>query len=259
MQVNDAGSDSGLRLELFLGDDATQSQYILNSGARVVIHDQSETPIIISEGTDVSTGFQTNIGVSKSYLSKLDSPYSDCIKNVKSPDSFDSDYYRAIFNILNMTTYRQKICTRICLQSYVKQKCTCLDGSLPNIYGSNETICATIEKLKCVSNARISYFSKEASQTCKECPLECDSTNFILSISNSRYPTRYYQHYMQAQTNVLDRLPPNFGSEITKTTVLVTVFYDDLATTNIKETPAVTPESLLGNIGGNLGLFIVSS
>lgn len=49
-QVNEAGSDRSLKLELFIGDDATQSQYMLNSGARVVVHNQTITPIINSEG-----------------------------------------------------------------------------------------------------------------------------------------------------------------------------------------------------------------
>ena len=52
-QSNEAGPDGAFKLELFLGDDEYQNQYILNSGARVVIHNQSVTPIIISEGIDV--------------------------------------------------------------------------------------------------------------------------------------------------------------------------------------------------------------
>jgi hypothetical protein len=92
--VNEAGSDRGLSLELFLGDDPTQSQFVTNSGARVVIHNQSTTPLINSEGVDISTGFQTNIGVRRSFISKLDAPYSDCLKDISSPDSFPSEFYK---------------------------------------------------------------------------------------------------------------------------------------------------------------------
>lgn len=107
-QVNEAGSDRSLNLELFIGDDATQSQYMLNSGARVVVHNQSISPIISSEGIDIATGFKTNVAFRRSFLSRLDAPYSDCIKNITSPNSYKSTYYKAIFNVLNMTTYRQK-------------------------------------------------------------------------------------------------------------------------------------------------------
>ncbi len=87
-------------------------------------------------------------------------------------------------------------------------------------------------------------------------PLECDSSEFSISLSNSRYPSRYYQGYLTAHTNVLTRILPATISDITKSTVLFSVFYDDLATTYISETPQDTPSSLLGAIGGNLVTFL---
>lgn len=81
---------------------------MLNSGARVVVHNQSISPIISSEGLDIATGFKTNVAFRRSFLSRLDAPFSDCIKNTTSSTSFKSRYYKAIFNTLNMTTYRQK-------------------------------------------------------------------------------------------------------------------------------------------------------
>lgn len=255
-QINEAGSDQSLKLELFLGYDLTQSQYILNSGARVIIHNQSFTPIISSEGIDVPTGFQTNIGIKRSFLFKMDSPYNDCIKNTRSADSYDSKYYQAIFKILNMTTYSQKICYRLCLQEFIRKKCSCIDGSLPSI-DKNTEICQNIDSLKCVAESRVDYFSDHESELCSDCPQECDTTSFQISASSSRYPTRYYQNYLSSRTNILSRFPPGTpSSEITKSTVLLNVFYDDLATTYTTELPALTPVGLLGIIGGNLGLFI---
>lgn len=69
-QSNEAGPDGALKLELFLGDDDYQNQFILNSGAHIVVHNQSLAPIIVSEGVDIATGFQTNIGIRRSFLSK---------------------------------------------------------------------------------------------------------------------------------------------------------------------------------------------
>jgi hypothetical protein len=249
-QINEAGSDRSLKLELFLGDDAAQSQYILNSGARIIVHNQTVSPIISSEGTDISTGFQTNIGVKRSFISKLDYPYSYCIKNIESPDSYNTFYYKAIFNILNMKTYRQKVCIRLCLQDYIKNKCNCLDGSLPNIYRTNLTICNNIGLLQCVYDARIEYFNDPVASSCKDCPLECDTVNYQLTNSNSRYPTKYYLSYLKNHTDILNRMVVTDDGQITKSCVLLNVFYDDLATTYTTEIPAITPISLLGSIGG---------
>ena len=93
-QVNEAGPDKSLQLELFVGNDQTQSQYILNSGVRVIVHDQDVTPIIISEGINIATGFKTNVDIERSIKNKLGSPYTDCIKNVDSPKAFTSYFYK---------------------------------------------------------------------------------------------------------------------------------------------------------------------
>ncbi len=80
--------------------------------------------------------------------SRLDYPYSDCVKDISSPNGFDSMFFKAIFNILNMTIYRQKVCARLCLQDYVIAKCNCTDGSLPNIYQdslANTSTCNTLQ------------------------------------------------------------------------------------------------------------------
>ena len=256
--INEAGSDRSLKLELFLGDDVTQSQFIMNSGARIVVHNQTVYPLISSEGKDISTGFQTNIGIKSSFVSRLDAPYSDCVKKADSPDSFKSFYYKAIFNILNMTTYRKKICTRLCLQNYIKNICNCLDGSLPNIYQNNYTYCNSIDSLKCVTNARILYFNDEAASSCLDCPQECDSYQYAIFTSSSRYPTSYYLNYTVYQKNFSSILPENSSLDtfIGKSFLIANIFYDDLDYKSVTEVPALSFELLVSNIGGNLGLFI---
>jgi hypothetical protein len=199
----------------------------------------------------------------RSFLSKLDAPYSDCIKNAKSSSSYDSFFYKAMFDSLNFTTYRQKSCFRICLQEFIKNECDCVDGSLPNIWkldNQSFPVCFTIKSLECVAQSRIEFFKRSDSESCTDCPLECESVNYQLSSSNSRYPTLYYLTYLRKYTNLITRFPnPNSVSDnqITKSTVLVNVFYDDLAITYTNEVASVTPVSLLGTIGGNLGLFVV--
>lgn len=255
-RINEAGSDQSLKLELFLGYDLTQSQFILNSGARVVVHNQTTKPIINNEGLDIPSGFQTNIGIKRSFFHKLDGLYSNCVKNSRSPDSYNSFFYKATFTVLKMKVYRQKICLRLCLQDYILKNCKCLDGSLPNIY-QNQSICESLLSLECVVRSRGDYFNSISLSSCSQCPLECDSYNFKLTTSSSRYPTRYYRNYLSIHTDIMDRFPQGTGrDEITKSTVLINVFYDDLSTTYTSETPAVSPVALLGNIGGNLGLFI---
>lgn len=83
---------------------------MLQSGARVVIHNQTYKPSIISEAVELSTNYMTNIGVVRSFYYKLSDPYSDCVKDANSVNGHDSPYYKAMFTILNVTSYRQKDC-----------------------------------------------------------------------------------------------------------------------------------------------------
>lgn len=155
---------------------------------------------------------------------------------------------------------------RICLQAFVLSKCSCIDGSLPNINLDlrNQTdVCQNISALNCVSDARITYFSENSTSsadcTATQCPLECDSASYEITTSSSRYPTSYYQSYLRAHTNILGKFPAAAPPELTKTTVYLSVFYDEIATTYTEEVPAITGTSVLGTIGGNLGLFIGAS
>jgi hypothetical protein len=46
----------------------------------VVIHNQSYVPLIQQEGELLSTNYQTDFGISRSFIRKLESPYSSCVK-----------------------------------------------------------------------------------------------------------------------------------------------------------------------------------
>lgn len=143
--------------------------------------------------------------------------------------------------------------------------CDCIDGSLPNIYHETSApkVCHTIDKLDCISDAQIKYFSQNSTLVaeCKslQCPIECDSQSFEIATSSSRYPTAYYQSYLRAHTNILEKFPSGVPPELTRTTAYLSIFYEDLAYTFTEEVPAIDGFSVLGTIGGNLGLFIGAS
>jgi hypothetical protein len=182
----------------------------------------------------------------RTFLYKLDKPYSDCIKNTNSPDGFDSVFYKAMFNQLNMTTYRQKNCVRLCLQEFIMNQCKCVDAGLPNIW--NVSICASLDSLDCIAQSRVDYFKNAQSSSCPQCPLECFSVNYYVSSSNSRYPTAYYTNYLRFKTDLVSRFPKTTivsDNHIQKNIVIFNVFYDDLATVYVTE----LPESILFNFG----------
>ena len=143
-----------------------------------------------------------------------------------------------MFNKLNMTAYRQKNCLKLCLQEYVKNLCSCIDGSLPNIYGQFP-VCTSMIDIDCLDKSRLRYAKDNDANACKSCPVECDSIEYALSTSKSRYPTYYYTQYIKYQTSITQKANVINDNYIQKNIVLLNVFYEDLATVFINEIPEV--------------------
>ena len=56
-QMNEAGSDRSFNLQLYLGDEFSQGEFMFSSGAVVAIHNQSVQPLMAAEGKFLSTKF----------------------------------------------------------------------------------------------------------------------------------------------------------------------------------------------------------
>ena len=133
-----------------------------------------------------------------------------------------------------MTAYRQKNCLKLSLQEYIKNLCGCIDGSLPNIYGQFP-VCTSLDEINCLGKS--GQFIEANSFL--ECPIECDSVEYRLSITKSRYPTLYYTQYLRYQTAITKKANVPNDNYIQKNIVLLNVFYEDLATVFINEKPEV--------------------
>lgn len=167
-KITEPGSDRSFKLELFLGDEWSQGIFMEQSGGVVVVHNQSTTPMLQTEGKQLATNYQTDIGIKRSFITKLKKPFSNCVEDIHSPNGYNSIFFKAMFEILKMKTYRQKYCLRLCLQEYIKHQCGCLDAGLPIIYPFFP-VCNNISAIDCASIKRISYTQNKEASACKEC------------------------------------------------------------------------------------------
>jgi hypothetical protein len=53
--MNEAGSERSFKLEIYLGDEFTQNQFMYASGALVTIHKQDLKPLVVAEGKFLAT------------------------------------------------------------------------------------------------------------------------------------------------------------------------------------------------------------
>ncbi len=115
---------------------------------------------------------------------------------------------------------------------------------MPNIY-SDQNVCASLDELSCVKKWRIAYSKDSEANACLDCPLECDSVDYKISVSKSRYPTVYYTQYLRYQTNITNLAYLPNDNYIQKNIVLLNVFYADLATLYVEEVPEVIFRNLI--------------
>lgn len=113
-----AGRDFGLSLQLFAGTPSKQAPWISTTGIVVAIYNSSSRPLFSEEGIKVKTGVETNLMLTRREINRLPKPFSNCIEDVFSRDSYDSNEYRLVFN--TSIAYRQSICLQRCSTGYVK-------------------------------------------------------------------------------------------------------------------------------------------
>lgn len=120
-----SGSFNGLTLELFVGEPTNLYSLSYTTGAHVIVHNRTVRQPQFYDGLSVSVGTCTNIAVSRVYSSRMQQPYSDCVRNGDLDNRpRDRSLYAATLLNANLT-YRQSDCFDVCLQRYVVEYCGC--------------------------------------------------------------------------------------------------------------------------------------
>ncbi|XP_074650928.1 bile acid-sensitive ion channel-like [Tubulanus polymorphus] len=223
------GSASGLYLEIDVASD--QYTYLLDeythTGLKYLIHSPSEPPFVMVEGDDVSSGFEVSTSVRRRQHSNLVAPWGECRNDIKL-ENFDS--------------YTVPACVLECQSRYVTQRCGCNPSYLPGKGKKcdvTEMICARLVHAEVNSNLP---------QFC-DCPIACDYNQHDVRLSYARYPTEKHAQTL-AEKAKLD------AAYIKSNVAALRIFFEELSYEKIEQQVAVTFGDLLGDIGGQMGLFL---
>ena len=199
-------------------------------GLAVWIHNKSASPSIERSIIEVRSNSSYYIEVERTFESKLEEPYNNCLKDVS---TFKKNKTLVEIFLKKKETYSQEKCLDLCFDLFYinENQCKCIEAELGNVL----TQCWSIEENSSYSGCtwlyRTKFQSRSLVEKCSEyCPLECDHMSFFLSIKN--------------------------GILLTKSQVVIIVFYKTLKYTSITQLPKTKPEQLISNLGGYLGLFV---
>lgn len=217
---------------------------------------------LFTKAITLEAGSETFVAVRRVFTSKLKHPYSDCLSKLKPFSNYSAKLF-SYFNELNVTYYDQEFCYYMCYQDQLADKCYCSDIETKKI--RNVTYCSTEEEINCMNDFRAFFSTTDLKTLCYfSCPIQCDSIKYELKTHQLTYPTEWYVLNLIIQKSPFvgiqspdpyDVLDDNY--KLAKQSFIkMIVNYDDLTSTFIIDSPKFTFEQLLGNVGGQLGLFV---
>ncbi|KAM5127166.1 acid-sensing ion channel 1C-like, partial [Mantella aurantiaca] len=244
------GTGNGLELMM----DIQQDEYLplfnetaetsLEAGVKVQIHSQDEPSSIDQLGFGVAPGFQTFVSCQQQKLKYLPPPWGDC-----KDTPFKSPYF---------PSYSITACRIDCETRYILEKCQCRMVHMPGqgVIGGAlgyESGCHW-GRMDFLISFIIFYTdqSGENGNSLCDCDTPCEMVRFGKELSMVKIPSKASASYLARKYNKTEQY-------IAENVLVLDIFFEALNFETIEQKKAYEVAGLLGDIGGQMGLFIGAS
>ncbi|XP_072549287.1 acid-sensing ion channel 2 isoform X1 [Salminus brasiliensis] len=232
------GTGNGLEIML----DIQQDEYLpvwgeteetaFEAGVRVQIHSQAEPPFVHELGFGVAPGFQTFVATQEQRLTYLPPPWGECVSR-----ALDSGFFQV---------YSVTACRIECETRYIVENCNCRMVHMPG----DSPYCTPEQYKDCAEPALAALSAVEGSNCI--CRNPCNMTRYNKELSMVKIPSKTSARYLEKKFNRSEKY-------ITDNILVLDVFFEALNYETIEQKKAYEVAGLLGDIGGQMGLFIGAS
>ncbi|KAF6338830.1 acid sensing ion channel subunit 1 [Rhinolophus ferrumequinum] len=232
------GTGNGLEIML----DIQQDEYLpvwgetdetsFEAGIKVQIHSQDEPPFIDQLGFGVAPGFQTFVACQEQRLIYLPPPWGTCKAVTMDSDFFDS--------------YSITACRIDCETRYLVENCNCRMVHMPG-----DAPYCTPEQYKECADPALDFLVEKDQEYCV-CEMPCNLTRYGKELSMVKIPSKASAKYLAKKFNKSEQY---IGENI----LVLDIFFEVLNYETIEQKKAYEIAGLLGDIGGQMGLFIGAS
>ncbi|XP_072324656.1 acid-sensing ion channel 1C isoform X1 [Scyliorhinus torazame] len=232
------GTGNGLEVML----DIQQDEYLpvwdkteetsFEAGLKIQIHTQDEPPYIHELGFGVAPGFQTFVSTQEQRIMYLPPPWGDCRMS-----NMNSGFF---------STYSITACRIDCETRYLVENCNCRMVHMPG----NADVC-TPEQYKDCADPALEFLVEQDSNYCM-CETPCNVTRFGKEISMVKIPSKASAKFLAKKFNRTEQY-------IMDNILVLDIFFEALNYETIEQKKAYEVAGLLGDIGGQMGLFIGAS
>ncbi|XP_066292698.1 amiloride-sensitive sodium channel subunit alpha-like [Branchiostoma lanceolatum] len=243
--VTQPGPLHGLQVLLYVEQDEYVPILAGTSGARVLINTQAERPFPALAGFSVATGFSSSVGLTMTQIERLGGHYGDCTDGTgKSYDLYGTAH-----------AYSSVLCQKTCYQRVVVRDCECADVGLPIPKGTAVCEPAIRETAECLKETRDAL--REDLLDC-DCPEACKESVFGQTFGFTELPSASYkeQFIEELKKNDNPKIQKLTAEEASANFVELTIYFEGLYYDKISQAPAYEVINLLGDIGGQLGLWM---
>ncbi|XP_075406360.1 acid-sensing ion channel 3 [Tenrec ecaudatus] len=249
-------SGMGNGLELML--DVQQDEYLpvwrdteetpFEVGVRVQIHSQEEPPLIDQLGFGAAPGYQTFVSCQQQQLNFLPPPWGDCSSVPLDPPDLELEPAGPLGSPHPRpgprSPYSLMGCRLVCESRYVTRKCGCRMMHMPG----GAPVCNPQQYKDCANPALDAMLRKDSCA----CPNPCTSIRYAKELSMVQIPSRASARYLARKHNRSE-------AYLRENVLVLDIFFEVLNYEMVEQKKAYEVSELLGDIGGQMGLFIGAS
>jgi hypothetical protein len=259
------GSLFGLKLNIYVGyydklsvfNAGFFSNYGTNApiyGLNVLIENNTYLSEDKANVIAINGGTVNYIAVQRKFNTKLPKPYSNCDIDTKNPGKIASEYYNLILS--SPYQYSQELCVTQCMQKEVIRLCNCSMPYFLDLYNFTcHSVSDAFSSIYAYKNLQVESYILDC---ISRCPLECSSAQFTFTLTSQSYTGLLFEALVKSsQTFMSDfNYTPITPETASNKFVELNLYYDSLSFTSSEDSPSMDIVTLLGNVGGTLGLFL---
>eukprot|EP00058_Branchiostoma_floridae_P006647 XP_002592135.1 hypothetical protein BRAFLDRAFT_85006 [Branchiostoma floridae] len=230
------GEGNGLKVTVNIENDEYMATNdvagdAMDAGIKVMVHPQHEPPFVKELGFAVSPGFHTFVAIRKEVITTLPAPYGNC------QQKGNQEHY---------SEYSLSACRIECETQHVIQECGCRLVEMP---GTRWPVC-TPERYQCAYEKLVRVTEGDLCA----CRSPCHNVKYNVKLSTLKLRPRSVAKVLSNNSfiNMSDK-------EIHDNIAVLNVYYEALNYESIVQIPAIETEGLLGDLGGQMGLFLGAS
>ncbi|XP_067660433.1 acid-sensing ion channel 5-like [Haliotis asinina] len=245
-KVRLTGSDNGLVMYAGIG----HANYVLGSqmaaGMKVILHDPRIHPDVVSSSFLAAQGTSTYAVVQRSTYQYMSPPYQ-AFKNRTCLDTSSPSFTNTL-QYFDIYTYEN--CLQECITLKTHDRCGCIKPADNATIGK---ICSMYNFTTCYYPIYERFMQNVEILTSCGCQVPCSFETYDAKVSSAKFPS----DVTLALILELGIAPDE--AFVRENLLEIRVYYEQLIVQSTQQTPRYTTETIIGNLGGQMGICLGAS